>query len=86
MKTITIHYPAGHSIVEKWQQTAMWCPLCGTVGLWADQGPGDYDAGDKHMCSACGGHFLTTGFDRTTELSYTVDRQRLEQLKADRPR
>ena len=39
---------------ESWVQTDYFCMVCGRQTVWRDDSPGDYFAGNQHMCVSCG--------------------------------
>ena len=48
-----VKYEAGHSYMEEWEKTDLFCPSCGGHEVWHDTGAGDYYANETIMCLSC---------------------------------
>jgi len=58
---IIVKYPAGHTIEREWLRSPSYCPSCGKMEVWAEQGEGDYEYGPDCICVACGVLFTIQG-------------------------
>lgn len=55
--TLDVKYELGHSYTESFEiDNSLWCPACGSKGLWIDCSEGDYYAGPDIYCASCGSH------------------------------
>lgn len=77
-KTFKVKYEHGHSYEESYEKTELYCPGCGTKGLWDELDAGDYYVGENFVCVACGSVF-TMQYQGKREDNWQ-DRQRVESL------
>lgn len=78
--TITVYYPAGHSLDESWEPTALFCPHCAVPQVWHGGGD-DYYVGEQYLCLACEFTFTLQGFHHIRD---EQDAQRVKALQACR--
>lgn len=79
MVKVQVKYSLGHTIVELFTKSPMFCPQCGRKTVWVEQGDGDYYVGPNHVCQECGINFTAqVGLDSK---GTPEDQQRANQLK-----
>lgn len=74
-----VRYEVGHSYLEEWEKTDLFCPGCGSHNVWHEMGPGDYYAGEDLMCLACKASFNLYNWPHIQEDNWQ-DKQRFEVL------
>jgi predicted RNA-binding Zn-ribbon protein involved in translation (DUF1610 family) len=52
-KTVVVKYQLGHERESEWTKTEYFCPNCGKLEVWSEDGPGDYYAGEDYVCTSC---------------------------------
>ena len=55
--SVTVAYPAGHSIRSEWVPSKVYCPNCGKQKVYAETSGGDYYVGEDYVCVACESRF-----------------------------
>lgn len=56
-----------HKHESEWQNTNLFCPLCGNKAIYQECGPGDYYEGSSYVCIKCNSkHSL----DNSMEITY----------------
>jgi transposase-like protein len=76
---ITVRYEAGHSYVERWELSKMYCPNCADGCVWVERGEGDFYAGPQYLCTKCRHQFHLC--DGPMKAEGWQNQQRLEAIK-----
>ena len=46
-----------HAYTETWNPTTFYCPRCGRLAVWSEEGGGDFYLGASYLCIHCGCDF-----------------------------
>lgn len=71
-----------HSYEERWGKSSLFCPNCGGLSLWVEDGPGDYYLGRSHLCVNCS-HGFCLPSEPSDDSNDSQSKQRLAALKAN---